>query len=96
MMLFMRTTLLLAAFLPLVAIASDVPEIKIAGATTVFLSVVTNNKDQVAKENEVSITAIGSTTGKGFAALQADLGRPGSVTMSRGFLAAKTSPAWIR
>jgi len=67
----MRSTLLLAVFLPLLAIANAGSEIKIAGATTVYLSVVNPNKDQVAKESQVSINAIGSTTGKGFAALQA-------------------------
>jgi len=61
----------LLSLLPLMASAADVPEIKLAGATTVFLSVVKNNKDAVAKETQVAINATGSTTGKGFDALQA-------------------------
>jgi ABC-type phosphate transport system substrate-binding protein len=53
------------------AAANDIPEIKIAGATTVFLSVVKTNKEAVAKETQTNINAVGSTTGTGFAALQA-------------------------
>ena len=68
----MRLTLLLALLLPLAASANDGVEVKIAGATTVFLSVVKNTKDDVAKETQVTINAVGSTTGTGFAALQAD------------------------
>ncbi|MFT3783874.1 MAG: substrate-binding domain-containing protein [Nibricoccus sp.] len=62
---------LFLAVLPLALPAVAAPEIKIAGATTVFLSVVKNNKDAVSKEAGVSINAVGSTTGSGFAALQA-------------------------
>lgn len=67
----MRSTLLLAAFVLFASIANASPEIKIAGATTVYLSVVNANKDQVAKETQIPINAVGSTTGKGFTALQA-------------------------
>ena len=56
---------------PLVASATDVPEIKFAGSTTTFLTVVKNNKDTVEKETQVAITAAASTTGKGLTALQA-------------------------
>ena len=68
----MRLSLLLSVLLSLVASICDAQEVKLAGATTVFLSVVKNNKDAVAKETQVAINAIGSTTGTGFAALQAD------------------------
>jgi len=58
----------------LIALAGSVccaQDIKIAGATTVFLSIVKNNKDEVAKETQTNISAVGSTTGAGFSALQA-------------------------
>jgi len=67
----MRFPHLLCLLVPLIASANDVIEVKIAGATTVFLSVVKSNKDEVAKEAQVAINAVGSTTGTGFAALQA-------------------------
>jgi len=67
----MRLPFLLSALIPLVAFASDVPEIKFAGSTTTFLTVVKSNVDAVEKQNEVKITAAASTTGKGLAALQA-------------------------
>lgn len=67
----MRHFILLSVLLSYVVSASDAQEIKLAGATTVFLSVVKNNKDDVAKETHVTINAVGSTTGAGFAALQA-------------------------
>jgi phosphate transport system substrate-binding protein len=70
MRLIILCTLLVLA--PLVAAASDATEVKIAGATTVFLSVVKGNKDAVAQETQVAISAVGSSTGAGFSALQAD------------------------
>ena len=70
----MRQTILYALLVlaPLAACAADVTEVKIAGATTVFLSIVKSNKDAVAQETQVAISAVGSTTGAGFSALQAD------------------------
>ncbi len=68
----MRLRFLLSLVLPLIASANETVEIKMAGATTVFLSVVKSKKDDVAKETQTAINAIGSTTGTGFAALQAD------------------------
>ena len=68
----MRLPKLLSVLLLLATAVSNAQEVKLAGATTVFLSVVKNYKDDVAKETQVTVNAIGSTTGTGFAALQAD------------------------
>lgn len=62
-------TLILAATLLLPT--ALLGEVKMAGSTTTFLTVVKNAKDQVSKETGFAITATGSTTGKGFSALQA-------------------------
>jgi len=67
----MRLSLAIPVLVALTASVCCAQEVKIAGATTVFLSVVKNNKDDVAKETQVNISAVGSTTGTGFAALQA-------------------------
>jgi hypothetical protein len=62
----MRRSLLLLLLVPLVTSVNEVSEVKIAGATTVFLSIVKSNK-----EAQVAINAVGTTTGSGFAGLQA-------------------------
>jgi phosphate transport system substrate-binding protein len=45
-------------------------EVKMLGSTSVFLSVVKPNKEEVSKSTGVEISATGATTGKGFKALQ--------------------------
>ena len=41
------------------------------GSTTTFLQVIQKNKEAVAKQTGVELSAVGATTGKGFTALQA-------------------------
>jgi len=62
---------LFAVCLLATAVAGISGEVKLAGSTTTFLTVVQKSKDTVAKELGITLTAVGSTTGKGFASLVA-------------------------
>ena len=60
--------LLLASFvLPM----KSQSEVKMTGSTTTFLAAIKPFKDEITQATGVTITATGSTTGKGFSALQA-------------------------
>jgi len=67
----MKSTMLLALLSLVAACSAQAGEVRMNGSTTTFLTVVQKSKEAVAKETGVTVNAVGSTTGKGFAALVA-------------------------